>query len=116
MTTPIKTALLAAGLALAGAAAIAATQANTGTAHRYLVQRSFPKGALDGLDAAQKAEVNRNNAKYGVTWVMSFATPDKTKTYCIYLSPSEAAIRSAAAANRLPVDAITEVPVTLDPQ
>lgn len=116
MTSPIKTALLAVGLTLAAAAGIAVSQAHTSPSHRYLVQRSFPKGALDGLDAAQKAKVNRTNAKFGVTWVMSFATPDKTKTYCVYLGPNEAAIRSAAAANQLPVDAVTEVPVTLDPK
>ncbi|HEV2229433.1 MAG TPA: hypothetical protein VGR86_10790 [Steroidobacteraceae bacterium] len=33
-----------------------------------------------------------------------------------YEGPSEAAIRQAASANKLPVDSITEVPVTLLPQ
>lgn len=40
----------------------------------------------------------------------------KTLTACIYEGPSEAAIRQAASANKLPVDSITEVPVTLLPQ
>jgi hypothetical protein len=40
----------------------------------------------------------------------------KTKTYCIYEGPSEAAIRKAATANGLPIDFITEVPVTLLPK
>jgi predicted amidohydrolase YtcJ len=89
------------------------THGTTAATHRYVVQRSFPKGALDGLDAAQKKKVNQTNARFGVTWVMSYATPDKTKTYCIYVAPNEIAIRSAARANHLPVDSITEVPVTL---
>ncbi|MGB6603416.1 MAG: DUF4242 domain-containing protein [Steroidobacteraceae bacterium] len=84
--------------------------------HRYVVERTFPAGALDGLDAALKAKVNANNAKYGVHWVMSYANAAKTKTYCIYDGPSETAIRKAATANALPVDSITEVPVTLLPQ
>lgn len=90
--------------------------AATASPHRYVVQRTFPKGALDGLDAATKARVNRTNAKYGVKWLMSFSNGDWTRTFCIYEGPTEAAIRSAAAANHLPVDAITEVPVTLEPR
>ena len=87
-----------------------------GTAHRYVVERTFAAGALDGLNAALKAKVNANNAKYGVHWVMSYANSAKTKTYCIYEGPSEASIRQAATANGLPVDSITEVPVTLLPK
>ena len=86
------------------------------TIHRYVIERSFPAGALDGLDAAIKARVNANNAKFGVHWVMSYANAAKTKTYCVYEGPDEAAIRKAAAANKLPVDSITEVPVTLLPK
>jgi hypothetical protein len=86
------------------------------SAHRYLVERTFPAGALDGLNAALKAKVNANNAKLGVHWVMSYANADKTKTYCVYEGPSEAAIRKAAELNKLPVDSITEVPVTLSPR
>jgi len=83
--------------------------------HRYVVERTFPKGALDGLDADAKARVNANNATYGVNWVMSYANAEKTKTFCIYEGPTEQAIRDAAEANGLPVDAIFEVPVTLLP-
>jgi hypothetical protein len=86
------------------------------TLHRYVVERTFPAGALDGLDAALKAKVNANNAKFGVHWVTSYANSAKTKTFCVYEGPSEAAIRKAASANGLPVDSITEVPVTLTPQ
>ena len=84
--------------------------------HRYLVERTFPKGALDGLDAEGKTKINATNASYGVTWVMSYANAAKTKTYCIYQAPDEAAIRQAAKANAIPVDSITEVPETLLPK
>lgn len=85
------------------------------TAHRYLIERTFPPGALDGLDAAGKAKINSTNAKFGVRWVTSYANATKTKTYCIYEAPSEAAVRKAAGANGIPVDTVTEVPVTLSP-
>jgi Protein of unknown function (DUF4242) len=84
--------------------------------HRYLVERTFPAGALDGLDAATKKKVNANNATVGVRWVQSYANADKTKTFCVYEGPSEAAVRKAASLNALPVDSITEVPVTLSPK
>jgi hypothetical protein len=83
--------------------------------HRYLIVRTFPAGALDGLDAGAKAQVNATNAKFGVRWVTSYATADKTRTFCIYEGPNEEAIRKAAAANKIPVDSLTEVPETLTP-
>ncbi|MGH8137091.1 MAG: DUF4242 domain-containing protein [Steroidobacteraceae bacterium] len=83
--------------------------------HRYLVERTFPSGALEGLDAATKAKVNSNNASVGVRWVQSYANADKTRTFCVYEGPSEAAVRKAATLNSLPVDRVTEVPVDLDP-
>jgi hypothetical protein len=105
---------------LLGVTVLAAAQtlppAPNGSVHRYLVERTFPAGALDGLDAALKAKVNANNEKFRVHWLMSYANAEKTKTYCVYEGPSEEAIRKAAAANGLPVDAITEVPVTLLPK
>jgi hypothetical protein len=84
--------------------------------HRYLVERTFPPGALQGLDAATKKKVNANNASVGVRWVESYANADETKTFCVYEGPSEAAIRKAATLNALPVDSVTEVPVTLSPK
>ena len=96
------------------AAAAPASQAG-GTVHRYLIERTFPPGALAGLDAAAKAKVNATNAQFGVHWVTSYANADETKTYCIYEGPSEAAVRKAATANNIPVDTVTEVPVTLSP-
>lgn len=94
----------------------AATAQPAPVMHRYLIERTFPAGALAGLDAAGKAKVNAVNAKYGVKWLTSYANADETKTYCIYKGPSEAAIRDAAKANGIPVDSVVEVPVTLTPK
>jgi hypothetical protein len=108
--------LLLGGALAAGAQTPPVAPATAAPVHRYLIERTFAAGALDGLDAAVKAKVNANNAKYGVRWVMSYANAAKTRTYCVYEGPNEAAVRQAAAANSLPVDAITEVPVTLSPR
>ena len=106
-------ALLAAAPAYAADAPAAQPKASV---HRYLVERTFPAGALKGLDAATKQKVNANNASVGVRWVKSYANADETKTFCVYEGPSESAIRKAAELNKLPVDSIIEVPVTLSPK
>ena len=54
------------------------------------------------------------NQLEGVTWLQSYVTDDRTKTFCVYDGPSPEAIRKTAADTGLPVDAITEVRV-LDP-
>jgi hypothetical protein len=50
----------------------------------------------------------------GVTWVHSYVTQDKKKTFCVYDGPTPEAIRKVAERNGLPVDRISEVRV-LDP-
>jgi Nickel responsive protein SCO4226-like len=106
---------LSAAFAADGPAQLPAAAANA-PVHRYLIERTFPRGALSGLDAATKKKVNANNASVGVRWIQSFANADETKTFCVYEGPSEAAVRKAAELNKLPVDSITEVPVTLTPK
>ena len=83
---------------------------------RFMVVRTFPAGALAGLDAAGKKEVNTTNSSKAVRWVYSYANADKTKTFCIYEGPSEQAIRDAASANKIPVDYVVEIPVVLSPR
>jgi hypothetical protein len=87
------------------------------TMPRYLVERTFAEPLAlptteEGARAA--AAVVDNNTRHGVTWIHSYVTPDRRKTYCIYDGPSPEAIRFCAKANDLPVDRISEVRV-LDP-
>ncbi|MGH7493497.1 MAG: DUF4242 domain-containing protein [bacterium] len=84
---------------------------------RYVVERTFPTGLAipvndEGTDVCNT--VVANNGGDGVTWVHSYVSTDKTKTFCIYDGPSPDAIRRVAQRNKLPVDRITEVRV-LDP-
>jgi hypothetical protein len=58
--------------------------------------------------------VVERNAEEGVTWISSFVSEDKTRTFCVYDVPTPEAIRKAAIGNELPVDEITQVRV-LDP-
>jgi len=84
---------------------------------RYLIERTFP----DGLEIPLTAKgvqacmgVVSKNAEDGVTWIHSYVTPSKKKTFCIYDAPTPDSIRKVAQRNGLPVDNITEVRV-LDP-
>lgn len=84
---------------------------------RYLVERTFPDGlAIPMTDEGAEVclTVVGNNSMDGVTWVHSYVTSDKTKTFCIYDAPSPEAIRKVARRNNLPVDKITQVSM-LDP-
>jgi hypothetical protein len=102
---------LCAATAMTMAGSTVATAAEPAVAtHRYLIERTFPPGAIDGVDAAAKKKVNENNATLNVTWEKSYANPDKTKLYCVYDGPSEAAVRDAAKLSGLPVDNVTEIP------
>jgi hypothetical protein len=84
---------------------------------RYVVQRTFSEGpqipvANGGAELC--SGVVARNVEEGVTWISSFVSEDKTRTFCIYDAPTPEAIRKAAARNELPVDEITRVSV-LDP-
>jgi hypothetical protein len=84
---------------------------------RYLIERDFPEGLnipMNDAGAAACLKVAENNAEYGVTWLHSYVTPDRKRTFCIYDGPSPETIRRAADCNKLPVTRITEVRV-LDP-
>lgn len=84
---------------------------------RYVVERTFPEGLRVPIDlegARMCLGIVQRNADEGVTWVHSYVSDDRTKTYCVYDAPHPEAIRKTAARNELPLDRITEVRV-LDP-
>ena len=94
---------------MAGTSQAATAVETAPAAHRYLIERTFPAGAIDGVDAAAKQKVNANNKTLGVNWEKSYANAEKTKTFCVYTGPSEAAVRDAAKLSGLPVDVVTDI-------
>jgi len=84
---------------------------------RYVVERTFPEGLHIPVDAGGAKvclTVVDVNGDDGVTWVHSYVSDDKSKTFCVYDAPNPEAIRKTAGKNSLPVDKITQVSV-LDP-
>jgi Protein of unknown function (DUF4242) len=84
---------------------------------RYLVERSFPDGFQIPVDASGVLAclaMTDCNLQERVTWLQSYVSVDKRRTYCIYDGPSPEAIRRAANRNKLPIHKITQVSI-LDP-
>jgi hypothetical protein len=84
---------------------------------RYMVEREFPHGLqipVDETGASACLAVVESNLAEQVTWVHSYVSADRKKTFCVYDGPSPEAIRRTASRNKLPVERITEVRV-LDP-
>lgn len=84
---------------------------------RYVVEREFPNGLLIPVDengARACVAVVDSNLSDQVTWIHSYVSADKKKTFCVYDAPSPEAIRRTAGRSKLPVGHITEVRV-LDP-
>jgi hypothetical protein len=82
-----------------------------------MVERTFDDGLhipVNADGAATCLNVVGTNADLGVTWVHTYVSDDKGKTFCVYDGPNPESIRKAAERNGLPVDRITKVSV-LDP-
>jgi hypothetical protein len=73
----------------------------------YVIERNFAEQLeVTRDDVAQVALVN---ADVGVSWMFSFLSMDKKKTYCLYEAPNAEAIREAARRANIPADVIVEV-------
>jgi hypothetical protein len=84
---------------------------------RYMIERTFPDGLHLPINDEGAKLCNRMvgvNGEEGVTWVHSYVSDDKKKTFCVYDGPNQEAIRRTASRNGLPIDRITLVSV-LDP-
>jgi Protein of unknown function (DUF4242) len=81
---------------------------------RYLVQRTFA-GGLALLANEAGAETCRRvvelNAELGVTWLHSYVTTGRERSFCVYDGPDAEAIRLAAKGNGLPIGHTSEVSV-----
>jgi hypothetical protein len=81
---------------------------------RYLVERRFPEGVqipVDRPDEHSGQVVVQHNSQEGVTWLHSYVSAEKRRSYCLCDGPTPEAIRRAASRNKLPIHEITEVRV-----
>ncbi|HKJ11041.1 MAG TPA: DUF4242 domain-containing protein [Ornithinimicrobium sp.] len=68
---------------------------------RYASQLEATVDTIEGINQVNEAE--------GVSWLYSFLSADKRRSYCLYDAPSPEAIRRAAERAGLPADVIVEV-------
>jgi hypothetical protein len=73
----------------------------------FVIERNFAEQLEVTRDGAD--EIEAINDDVGVSWLFSFLSADKKKTYCLYEAPSPEAIREAAARAGIPADVIVEV-------
>jgi hypothetical protein len=73
----------------------------------FVIERQFAEQLELTRDDA--AAVKLINDEVGVSWLFSFLSADKKKTYCLYEAPSAEAIREAARRAKLPADVVVEV-------
>jgi hypothetical protein len=73
----------------------------------YLIERNFAE-QLD-LTSDDVTLIEDINADEGVSWLFSFLSADRHRSYCLYEAPSPDAIITAAKRAGIPADAITEV-------
>jgi len=84
---------------------------------RYVIERDIPNiGRFDRIQFCQAALTS--NAALAqldgqVQWVHSYVAANKT--FCVYLSPSEALVHEHARLSGFPVTRITEATAVIDP-
>ncbi|MDQ6841814.1 MAG: DUF4242 domain-containing protein [Actinomycetota bacterium] len=73
----------------------------------YLIERSFAEQLdMTSDDVKLLEEINTDE---GVSWMFSFLSADRNRTYCLYEAPSPNAILTAAKRAGIPADVVTEV-------
>ena len=73
----------------------------------YMVERAFAE-QLE-LTSEDVKLIDDINGDEGVSWLFSFLSADRRRTYCLYEAPSPEAIMSAARRADIPADEIVEV-------
>jgi hypothetical protein len=73
----------------------------------YVIERHFAE-QVEVTDENVRL-IEEINAEEGVSWVTSFLTADRMRTYCLYEAPSPDALVKAAERAGLPADVVVEV-------
>ena len=73
----------------------------------FLIERNFAEQLELTKEAA--AGLKLINDEVGVSWLFSFLSADKKKTYCLYEGATAEAVREAARRANIPADSVIEV-------
>ena len=79
----------------------------------FIIERNF----ADAIELNRDdPDIKRVNDEVGVSWLYSFLSADKRKTYCLYEAPSAELIRESARRLNTPADTIIEVNGPVGPE
>jgi hypothetical protein len=73
----------------------------------YLIERNFAE-QLD-MTSDDVRLIEEVNSDEGVSWLFSFLSADRHRSYCLYEAPDPDAIIAAAKRAGVPADVVTEV-------
>jgi hypothetical protein len=73
----------------------------------YVIERRYAEEIYASVEDVTAMEAV--NADENISWIFSFLTVDRRRTYCLYEAPSPDAILAAARRLNIPADAIVEV-------
>jgi hypothetical protein len=84
---------------------------------KYVIERTMPgagsKSAQDLKAIAQASCSVLREMGPSIQWIHSYVTDDRI--YCVYIAPSEQAIREHARQGGFPADRISQVRAVIDP-
>ncbi len=84
---------------------------------KYLIEREIPQaGKLSAADLqsiSQKSCAVLRELGPQIQWIQSYVTADKI--YCVYIAPSEAAVREHAQQGGFPANSVAEIKTIIDP-
>ena len=90
-----------------GLAWVASDERIEGDMPIFMIERNFAE-RLELSDEGVRA-LGEVNAREHVSWLMSFLSADRRKSYCLYEADSAEAIIKAARGAGLPADVVVEV-------
>jgi len=73
----------------------------------FMIERRFAEQLELSEDDVRSIE--EVNGEEGVSWLFSFLSADRRRTYCLYEAPSPEAILAAARRANVPADEVVEV-------
>lgn len=79
----------------------------------FIIERNFAEALELNKD---DPDIKRVNDDVGISWLYSFLSADKKKTYCLYEATNPEQIREAARRLSIPADTIIEVDAPVGPQ
>jgi hypothetical protein len=84
---------------------------------KYIIEREIPRAG--NLSPGELQSISRKSCDIlrgmgpQIQWVQSYVTAEKI--YCVYIAPSEDAVREHALQGGFPANAVVEVKTVIDP-